>query len=232
MRRQPSVLGAGHSVRAADLAATRPMSKRSNRPVLDRQPWNLTEVGQIFREEQSVLRDRDGRDSQIHRPDAQLQPKHSLKLCGGAAIESDDWTRRKIIEHRVRSGVGCDLLVRGFGSRNVGEPPAHLLLETDNAHDHLVIGNVEPRYEMVISRAFPALDDAQDIRVQDDHARLEPGLGRCALRYVRPSLTISSKTGSPANRPAWERYHLRLTEGFRRARRCTVCSRAFTRLSI
>ena len=104
----------------------------------------------------------------------------------------------------MQSGVGRDLLVRGFGSGDVGEPPAHLLLETDDAHDHLVIGNVEPRYEMVISRAFPALDDAQDIRVQDDHARLEPGVGRCPLRYVPPSLTISSKTGSPANRPAWE----------------------------
>ena len=51
------------------------MSKRSNRPVFDAQPRNFTEVGQILREEQSVLRDRDGRDSQIHRPDAQLQPK-------------------------------------------------------------------------------------------------------------------------------------------------------------
>ena len=232
MRRQAFGLGAGGSLRAADLAASRAISKRSNRPVLYAQPRNLTEVGQILREEQSILRDRDGRDSQIHRPDAQLQPKHSLKLCGGAAIEADNWTRRIIIEHSVQSGVGLDLLLRGFGSSDVGEPPAHLLLETDDAHDHLVIGNVEPRYEMVVSRAFSALDDAQDIRVQDDHARLELGVRRCALRYVRPSLTISSKIGSPANRPAWERYHLRFTDGFRRARRCTVCSKAFTRLSI
>src|SRR5207249_10347925 len=100
------------------------------------------------------------------------------------------------------------------------------------AHCHLIVRSVEPQHKLLIRRSICALNDAQNIRVQDNHERLESGLGRWDLRYTRPNLAISSKTGSSANRPAWVRYHLRFTEDLRRGRPSTVCSRAFAGLSI
>src|SRR6266571_5862678 len=60
--------------------ASRPALTGSNGPIVDAKPGNLAEVGQILREEQRIVRKRDGGDSQIHRSEAQLQTDQPLKF--------------------------------------------------------------------------------------------------------------------------------------------------------
>src|SRR6266699_646862 len=114
----------------------------------------------------------------------------------------------------------------------IGQPAAHLLLETNDGHGHPIIDCVQPLHQAAVRGSIRALNEAQDIRVEDNHARLASRFGRCPWRYARPSFTICSKTGSAANRPAWVRYHLRLGERLVPPKRRTVCSKAFTCLSI
>jgi len=73
----------------------------SNRPVLDAKPRNLAKVGQILREKQSIVRECDGRDFLIHRPDAQLQTDQPFKLGGSVLIEIEGWTRVPVTKKRV-----------------------------------------------------------------------------------------------------------------------------------
>jgi len=75
-----------------------------------------------------------------------------------------------------------------------------LLLEADDGHHHLIVSGVEPLRKSVVRRSLRALDEAQRIRIKNNHERLEAR--RCDLRYARPNFKISSKAGSSANRPA------------------------------
>jgi hypothetical protein len=67
------------------------------------QPRHLAEVGQILRHEQSIVRKRDGRDSQIHPPGAHLQSEQALKLYGGVLIEVEHRACGEIVEQFMKS---------------------------------------------------------------------------------------------------------------------------------
>jgi len=83
----------------------------SNGPVLDVQPWNLPEVRQILREKQTVVRDRNRRDFQVHRAGAYLESDQSLKLSCSMLIEVEHRACGEILDQRVQFGVTLDFLV-------------------------------------------------------------------------------------------------------------------------
>src|SRR2546430_1332664 len=111
----------------------------SNTPVVHAEPGNFPKVRQILGEKEGIMSYYDARDFQIHRSDAQLGPSESLKLDCGIFIEVEDRAQREIIQERMEAGISLDLLSGGFGSGDVGEPAAHLLLKTNNRYDNLVI---------------------------------------------------------------------------------------------
>jgi len=118
-----TIKGVKASAKSLNIASHPPLTG-SNGPILDAKTGNLAEVGQVLREEQRVVRKRDGRDSRIHRAEAQLQTAQLFKSGGGGLIEVKDWAEGEIIKQRVEFGVTFDLLVEGFGPGKISQPAA------------------------------------------------------------------------------------------------------------
>src|SRR6266566_1289360 len=79
---------------------------------------------------------------------------------------------------------------------------AEFNFEADDRDGNIVVRRVKSVCQLFVPWAICPLDDAQNIGVEDDHARLRLCDGLCDFRYARPKRRISSKTGSLANRPA------------------------------
>ncbi len=133
---------------------------RALRPIVHAELGNLMEAGQIPGEKQRSMRQGDRRDFKIHRPDARAQTLDSLEYGHGVTVKIEYGTSGKIIKQGVQSGVAFDLLVRGFGSCDEGEPAAHLFFETDDRNCNLIVSKVKTLHQTAVLLAIRALNDA------------------------------------------------------------------------
>ena len=79
----------------------------SDCPILDQQGWNSLEIDQVASQNRHIPSQRDGRNSQVHRADADSLPSQVIEDARRQTIERQDLGRREIgedlIEPRIRS---------------------------------------------------------------------------------------------------------------------------------
>ncbi len=123
-----------------------------------------------------------GRDLQIHCADAHPDSDQGVKLRGAGLVKVEDRAGTKVVQKGMELCVRSALLGGGLSPGNEGKPTAHLLLKANYGHHDVLIRRVEAAGKLSIFVAIAALNDAQNIGVEDDHGRLERGVGLSDLR--------------------------------------------------
>ena len=77
----------------------------SDCPILDQQGWNSLEIDQVASQNRHIPSQRDGRNSQVHRADADSLPSQVIEDARRQTIERQDLGRREIGEDLIEPGV-------------------------------------------------------------------------------------------------------------------------------
>ncbi len=122
-----------------------------------------------------------GRDLQIHRTDAHLGSDQGVKLSGAGLVKVKDRAGSKVLQKSMEPRVRPALLGGGLSRGNECKPTAHLLLKAYYRDHDLLIRRIEAASQPFIFAAGAALDDAQQVGVENDHDPVErtAGLSDC-----------------------------------------------------
>jgi hypothetical protein len=174
------------------------------RPIFNDQSGNSREVHKVPRYQYCIIGQRNCCDLQVHRANANFETAQSTIFRDRCSVVTENRPTLEIIQQVVQSRITVELAIIGFGLGNVSEPTPHLLFKTDNRHDDVFLCNRSQSLDQLIKlAAVSLLQESKDISVKNDHSpSSSSSCGRSDWRYSRPRRTISSKTGSLANRPA------------------------------
>jgi hypothetical protein len=141
--------------------------RSSDYPIFNLQPWNLSEVTTVPRNQRHTPRQRNRRNPQIHR-----RHPHSLRLqafehCGGGVIEGNYWRCHEILKNPCKHSITAHNFTRTTGAVDLGVTAQRLLVKADDRESQLRRRILrDSRHQPCILRPGLALQDANVVGIQ------------------------------------------------------------------